>query len=267
MFTTPNGDHATNANGNGVALDASLLGSGAMEAGETCAPCDRPRIAIVLIEKRPLVRDYVTRALELMRCFSVVAHASVDEWVGGSKDTQASIVLLSAAGGMSDPATKSALTAVWALMPRPPVVVLSDVEDTGEIVDALAAGVRGWIPTSLSLDVAVHAIRLVNAGGTFVPARSLLTMEHNLDNSPQAPPLRDSIFTARQLAVIEALRRGKANKIIAYELNMRESTVKVHVRNIMKRLNARNRTEVAFRFHELLGSEVSRAASPPCACD
>jgi DNA-binding NarL/FixJ family response regulator len=45
---------------------------------------------------------------------------------------------------------------------------------------------------------------------------------------------------------VEALRRGKANKIIAYELNMRESTVKVHVRNIMKKLKAKNRTEVAF---------------------
>jgi DNA-binding NarL/FixJ family response regulator len=65
--------------------------------------------------------------------------------------------------------------------------------------------------------------------------------------------LLDNIFTARQAAVIDALRRGKANKIIAYELNMRESTVKVHVRNIMKKLNAKNRTEVAYRANELLG--------------
>ena len=50
----------------------------------------------------------------------------------------------------------------------------------------------------------------------------------------------------RQEAVVEALRQGKANKIIAYELNMQESTVKVHVRNIMKKLNAKNRTEVAY---------------------
>nr|WP_246482341.1 LuxR C-terminal-related transcriptional regulator [Methylopila capsulata] len=53
-------------------------------------------------------------------------------------------------------------------------------------------------------------------------------------------------FTARQAAVVDALRQGKANKIIAYELNMRESTVKVHVRNIMRKLKAKNRTEVAF---------------------
>ena len=45
---------------------------------------------------------------------------------------------------------------------------------------------------------------------------------------------------------MEALRRGKPNKIIAYELNMCESTVKVHIRNIMKRLKAKNRTEAAY---------------------
>jgi DNA-binding NarL/FixJ family response regulator len=60
------------------------------------------------------------------------------------------------------------------------------------------------------------------------------------------------MFTRRQVAVIDALRKGKANKIIAYELNMCESTVKVHVRNIMKKLNARNRTEVAYLANELL---------------
>lgn len=62
-----------------------------------------------------------------------------------------------------------------------------------------------------------------------------------------------ALLTERQTAVIEALRRGKANKIIAYELNMKESTVKVHVRNIMKKLNAKNRTEVAFLASEMFG--------------
>jgi hypothetical protein len=48
------------------------------------------------------------------------------------------------------------------------------------------------------------------------------------------------------MTVVESLRQGKPNKIIAYELNLCESTVKVHVRNIMKKLRAKNRTEVAF---------------------
>lgn len=60
------------------------------------------------------------------------------------------------------------------------------------------------------------------------------------------------MLTARQIAVGEAIRQGKANKQIAYELDMRESTVKVHIRNIMKKLNAKNRTDVAVKIEEFL---------------
>ena len=58
--------------------------------------------------------------------------------------------------------------------------------------------------------------------------------------------------TARELAVVRAIQHGKSNKVIAYELGMCESTVKVHVRRIMKKLNAKNRTEVAIKTSELL---------------
>jgi DNA-binding NarL/FixJ family response regulator len=50
------------------------------------------------------------------------------------------------------------------------------------------------------------------------------------------------------LQVVEAIRQGKPNKIIAYELAMCESTVKVHVRTIMKKLKARNRTQIAYLY-------------------
>jgi DNA-binding NarL/FixJ family response regulator len=59
------------------------------------------------------------------------------------------------------------------------------------------------------------------------------------------------------MAVIEMIRQGKANKTIAYELNMCESTVKVHVRNIMKKLRARNRTQVAFIANQMRGGTLA----------
>ena len=58
--------------------------------------------------------------------------------------------------------------------------------------------------------------------------------------------------TARELAVVRAIQHGKSNKVIAYELGMCESTVKVHVRRVMKKLKAKNRTEVAIKSSELL---------------
>ena len=122
-----------------------------------------------------------------------------------------------------------------------PVVIVSDIDDVNYVVRALKGGARGYIPTSLSLNVAVEAVRLVEAGGTFVPVSSL-AMDRNKQQSIARTGDR---LTERQMMVVEALCQGMANKQIAYELGMSEHTVKVHLRHIMRKLRARNRTEVA----------------------
>jgi DNA-binding NarL/FixJ family response regulator len=58
-------------------------------------------------------------------------------------------------------------------------------------------------------------------------------------------------FTSRQMTVLFHLQRGNANKIIAHELGMSESTVKVHVRNIMRKMNATNRTQAVYKARQL----------------
>ena len=90
-------------------------------------------------------------------------------------------------------------------------------------------------------------MQLVSAGGLYVPPSILMALQHRPPQSenPANGQVR-SLFTPRQAGVVEALRQGKPNKIIAYELTMCESTVKVHIRHIMRKLNARNRTQVAF---------------------
>ena len=55
------------------------------------------------------------------------------------------------------------------------------------------------------------------------------------------------MLTERQNAVVDAVRQGKANKVIAHELNISESTVKVHLHNVMKKLRVKNRTAVAIK--------------------
>jgi DNA-binding NarL/FixJ family response regulator len=62
-------------------------------------------------------------------------------------------------------------------------------------------------------------------------------------------------FTNRQSQVLACLREGKPNKLIAYELTMCESTVKVHVRHIMKKLGATNRTQVAYLTNGLFSEK------------
>ena len=200
---------------------------------------------IVIIERRPLIRECFVRCFKAASGDPVMALPSVESWGEIAGATPACVVLLCTETGPKDPEVQRQIAVLQA--GRLPVILLAADEDLGSVMDALERGVRGYIPTSVPFEIALEAIRLVKVGGTFVPASSLLKSRQRVetpavvDDAPSG-----EMFTARQAAVVEALRRGKANKIIAHELNMRESTVKVHVRNIMKKLKAKNRTEVAF---------------------
>jgi DNA-binding NarL/FixJ family response regulator len=128
------------------------------------------------------------------------------------------------------------------------VVVLGEDEDPHHMAEILAQGARGYIPTSVGLSVAIGALHLAMAGGTFVPASALRNSGRERPDAPQSVHSMLGL-SERQAAVAEAVALGKPNKIIAYEMNLCESTVKVHIRSIMKKMQARNRTEIAFKLH------------------
>lgn len=131
---------------------------------------------------------------------------------------------------------------------RPPTMVLGKNDNLNSALQALNHGANGYISISAGFKIFIEALKFVAAGGTYVPAQCLRHAERPTPAAAAAPDqVNLDILTSRELAVIEAIRRGKPNKVIAYELNMCESTVKVHVRHIMKKLQARNRTDVAIK--------------------
>jgi DNA-binding NarL/FixJ family response regulator len=210
---------------------------------------------IALIDKRVLVRECLAHSIRSATGQDVVSFPSVESWLKVEASDPVSFVLICTGSSAKDVQRgHEALTLLSQSSRGIPGILLSDSEDDlDRIVGALEQGARGYIPTSVTLDVAIGAMRLVRAGGVFVPASSL-SARHSSDGST-ANQIGDVKLTPRQMAVVEALRKGKANKIIAYELSMCESTVKVHVRNIMRKFNATNRTEVAFKASEMLDSD------------
>jgi DNA-binding NarL/FixJ family response regulator len=210
---------------------------------------------VVIIDPRILMRDCLARALEQSGGgLRVLTFSSIEEWnKAGASGEEPELVIVKATGRRPSSGPSAEYDALKKLASMVPTVLLSEAEDAEQILSALECGIRGYIPTSVTIDVAVEAMRLVRAGGTYIPASSLMSWRKA---STEALPLADGQidgFTTRQAVVLKALRQGKANKRIAYELNMREGTVKVHVRNIMKKLKARNRTEVAYKTNEIFG--------------
>lgn len=204
-----------------------------------------PAPHIVIVGKQFLFVQCLASCL----CASLGAKTStfpdLESWLGSSSTAQATQIVfckLSDLGGLEGQKRSALFTEVAS---RLPTVVIADAEDLDQVLLAIEAGARGYIPTSLSIDIVVEAIRLIAAGGIFVPASSVVAARGAREKPHVNGRDQAHIFTTRQAAVVRALCLGKPNKTIAHELNMRESTVKVHVRNIMKKLAAKNRTEVA----------------------
>jgi DNA-binding NarL/FixJ family response regulator len=209
---------------------------------------------IVIVDKRALESECFARGLvEYDPTLKISTVGSLDEFqkMPGLANVSAILVILGARKP-TDQTVVAELSHFISVVGSIPVIVVADSDEPPEILAVLESGARGFIPTSVKVRVAAEAISLAEAGGMFVPANSLLALRETIHASGStARPLTD-LFTAREAAVVEALRKGKANKIIAYELNLCESTVKVHIRRIMKKLKATNRTEVAYKLREMV---------------
>lgn len=132
--------------------------------------------------------------------------------------------------------------------PTTPVVVLSATEEGSSVRQAITQGAMGYIPKSSGSDVIANAIRLVLAGGIYLP---LSVMEEPAAASAAEPAVGEIVLTRRQREVLELLAHGSSNKEIASTLDLAENTVRVHVAAILKSLEARNRTEAGYRAFSL----------------
>jgi len=213
---------------------------------------------IAIIDHRALGREVLVTALETAEGgFSSRAYADIGEWMVDENRHSTSAILVGIGGTSSeDPGLSADLRSLAGAYPEIPVLVMGDLENSSQVIEFLSHGVRGCIPTSASLSVAIGALSLAIAGGVFVPASALLDAGCR-GQRPNQEPKGMLGLTQRQSAVAEGVARGKPNKVIAYELNLSESTIKVHIRGIMKKLQARNRTEVAFKLHAAKGRPTS----------
>ncbi len=200
-------------------------------------------------------------------------HDSVEDVVPGS----ARLGLLAFdPGACSRDALSLRIEALRARCDGAPIGVVTPDDRTPGAAALGALGVAGVVSLSAGVEVAVAAVRLMSLGGYCLPpevwpaaatrpiqwaaaeeaARAPLV--EDVSATDERAGLRDDL-TARERDVMRSLRSGHQNKIIAYELGISESTVKVHLRNIMKKLNASNRTQVALGGPLLFDRSGARA--------
>ena len=238
---------------------------------------------IVMIDHNVLARTCLLKILkrELVG-FDIVETASTNDlsWLSG-RDVRL-IMLNIEDKQITDPSIEERLSIVAECCPNAYVALLSNRDDEATASAAMQRGVRGFVPTSIAVEVAVAGLRLVLAGGAYRPLP--IIGHHEASQARTAPectglaalsghdghsengngengngaakivPEETMVertmpdLTPREEQVLAALNLGLPNKLIAVRLNLSENTVKMHIQHIMRKCSARNRTEAVLRW-------------------
>lgn len=166
------------------------------------------------------------------------------------------ILLVIGARRIADTKPQNLIASLQEKYANTPIVLICDREEPETVVAAYKAGVHGFIPMNVGPHVAVHALTFIMGGGTFFPPTALQQSTH-VESSARVVVTNETRIlgtgglTPRQQEVLELLRQGGSNKLIGRQLMLRESTVKVHIRQIMRKLGVRNRTQAALSSIQL----------------
>ncbi len=174
----------------------------------------------------------------------MIGFASASEAIAARSDGGANTVLLSTVS-LSRQEAEEALAKLMEAAPRFRIMVLANADDPQAALAAIKGGASGYITTTVGFDSLPLALQFIGRGGVYIPPQCLVAAGRA--SFPEAEHDSAGGLTRREEAVVNAIQQGKPNKVIAYELNMCESTVKVHVRRIMKKFHAKNRTDVAIK--------------------
>lgn len=216
---------------------------------------------ILAVDDHPLIRDALRLVLKVLDPdLNLLTAANAQETlVAAATHPDLNLVLLDLS--LPDANGFEVLHQLREQHPGIPVVVLSATDDAATVMRALDDGAMGFIPKTSSNDVLLGALRLVLAGGVYLPAEVL---RHSTATHPHANPTaaaaaaappeitcRDLGLTDRQAEVLALVVQGKPNKLICRNLNLAEGTVKIHISSILRALNVTNRTEAVVAVGKL----------------
>lgn len=193
---------------------------------------------ILLADDQELVRDTIAAFLRLDPTLEVEVAADFPESLAlARKVGDFDVVLLDyMMPGMNGLA---GLAAMRAALPGIPVAILSGTAPRAVAEQALAEGAAGFLPKTMSTKTLIAAIRFMAAGEVYAPMAMMTERE-----APSAT-LAGAQLTPRETDVLRLLCQGMANKEIARALDLQEVTVKLHVKTLYRKIDAKNRTHAA----------------------
>lgn len=207
-------------------------------------------IRVLIAEDHPLFRAALRHVIEgLFAERQIFEAGSLDEALAlvTGRDLDLDVIMLD----LRMPGSEgfSGLIALRSAVPDVPIIVVSASSSPEIMRDAIVYGAAGFIPKSFCKDEIADGVRRVINSEVFLPADTSDASER----ADWRAPLRDRMATLTQgeLRVLQLVACGKSNKIIAYELGIKESTVKAHITSILRKLRVHSRTQAVIAAREL----------------
>ncbi|HWP10373.1 MAG TPA: response regulator transcription factor [Ramlibacter sp.] len=205
---------------------------------------------ILIVDDHPLFREGLkTLLMALAPAVRISDAGTVAQAIAVSAADAPDLILLDM--NLPGPSRLDALRQVKAAHEAASVVVVSGDEDPALIRRAIDEGAAGYIPKTSDASLTVQALRLVLANGIYLPRAALTAAAQVQSSAESSKPAGLPEFSGRQLAVLKCLLQGKANKVIARELDIAEGTVKAHLWAIYQALGVNSRAQAMYRVHEL----------------
>ena len=203
-----------------------------------------PPYTVLVIDDHPLFRKGAEQLIKLDEDFELAGEATNgEEGVELTHKLKPDLVLLDL--NMRGIDGISVLKELKASRHESVVIMLTVSNSEDDIVAALRCGADGYLLKDMEPEEILIKLRRAIGGQTVLDESISTLLANVLRNENRSPPLNQIEFTSREEQIVSLIAEGKSNKVIARELGISDGTVKVHVKNVLRKLNLSSRLEAA----------------------
>jgi len=226
---------------------------------------------VAIVDQRVILRDAIADSVRPALGLKILTTDTADSLLNTSfkSNPLSSQIIVLCDGGLEISESKQELEKLRDYFPKSKRIVLTDHCRGISYREFAKLGVRGIIPSNYNREQFVVCLKAIELDIECIPP---YVVENSHEQSLKATESTacnrlSEILTPRQLQIMDFIAIGRSNKYVAAELSLSESTVKVHVHNIMKHLGATNRTHATHIINEIHEREMQVCSASEPACD